>query len=69
VAVRELEALLSVAPDSWTSAGVPVEAGVRLKLTFWVVFPAVTEADCVWGLKPVAEAVNVWLPALSPDRV
>src|ERR1700682_5913678 len=46
-----------------------VDAGVRTKLMFGVVLPAVTEAVCVWTLKPVAAAVRVWLPGVSPDRV
>ena len=71
VPVSDEAALLSVAPDAWTSAGVPVAVGarLRLKLTFWVVLPAVTGADCVTEMKPVAEAVNEWLPAVSPERV
>jgi hypothetical protein len=46
-----------------------VAEGVRLKLTFMVVFPEVTDAVCVWELKPGAVAVRVWLPGVSPDRV
>src|ERR1700682_1917342 len=43
--------------------------GVRLKLTFWVVWPAVTGTVSVPGLKPLAEAVRVWSPGASPARV
>src|ERR1700737_5563155 len=44
-------------------------AGARVKLMFWVVCPALTLAVSVCGLKAVAEAVSVWLPALRPERV
>src|ERR1700730_7176518 len=43
-------------------------AGARLKLTFWVVCPALTVAVTVCGLKPLADAVRLLLPAVSPDR-
>src|ERR1700682_1093863 len=42
--------------------------GVRMKLTPEVVVPAVTVAVCVAELKPLAEAVRVWLPGGRPER-
>jgi hypothetical protein len=33
--------------------------GVRLKLTLWVVWPAVTVTVTVWEVKPLADAVRV----------
>ena len=62
MSVSDVEGLLSVAPDDWTSNGVGEGEGGRLKLTLGVVVPGVTETVWVTEVKPGAEAVRVWLP-------
>src|ERR1700737_4371214 len=48
--------------------GAPV-VGVRMKLTFGVVWPPVTVAVSVWGANWLAEAVRLWLPGAGEARL
>jgi len=60
---------MAAPPEAVTVPLTDPGVGVRLKLKFWVVWPAATVADNVLGSNPAAEAVSAWVPGASPDRV